>query len=183
VRGEGRLDFYHSPTEDGRAQVWFRPYAPPPEAPDAEYPFWLCTGRVLEHWHTGSLTMRIPQLAAAMPGAYVELHPDDARALGVENGERVVLETRRGRLELPAWLDGRGAPVPGSVFVPFFDERLPINELTLDAHDPFSKQPDYKKCAVRIRKAGAPRTSDAKPGPATVPTAPVRPGKPERSGT
>jgi nitrate reductase (cytochrome) len=64
----------------------------------------------------------------------------------------VVLETRRGSMELPAWIDGRGAPPPGSLFVPFFDERLLVNELTLDAHDPISKQPDYKKCAARIRK-------------------------------
>jgi nitrate reductase NapA len=153
ARGDGRVDFYHSPTGDGRAQIWFRPYVAPPEVPDAQYPFWLCTGRVLEHWHSGSLTMRIPQLAAAMPEAYVEVHPDDARALGIANGDRVAIESRRGRLELRAWLDGRGAPVPGSLFVPFFDERLLINNVTLDAYDPFSKQPDYKKCAVRLSRA------------------------------
>ncbi len=157
VRSDGRVDFYHSPTEDGRAQIWFRPYAPPPEVPDKDFPFWLCTGRVLEHWHTGSLTMRIPQLAAAMPQAYVEVHPNDARVLGVNNGDMVVIESRRGRVTLPAWLDGRGAPVVGSVFVPFFDERVLINNVTLDAYDPFSKQPDYKKCAVRLHKAGANR--------------------------
>lgn len=147
------FDFYHSTTDDGRAQIWFRPYEPPPESPDAEYPFWLCTGRVLEHWHTGTMTMRIPQLRRAMPQAYVELHPSDAKKLRVTSGDLVVLESRRGKLELPAWVEGRGAPPPGSVFVPFFDESLPINRLTLDAHDPFSKQPDYKKCAVRIRRS------------------------------
>jgi nitrate reductase (cytochrome) len=152
-RGEP-FEFYHSPTKDGRAQIWFRPYEPPPESPDGEYPFWLCTGRVLEHWHSGTLTMRIPQLRNAMPGAYVELHPDDARALGVSNGEIVVVETRRGRLEVPAWIDGRGAPPRGSLFIPFFDERRLVNQLTLEAHDPFSKQPDYKKCAARVRRRG-----------------------------
>lgn len=86
-----------------------------------------------------------------MPGAYVELNPRDARALGIRTGETVVLESRRGRLELPAWIGGRGEPPEGSVFVPFFDENVMINELTLDAYDPFSKQPDYKKCAVRVR--------------------------------
>jgi len=86
-----------------------------------------------------------------MPGAYVEVHPDDARTLGVRTGETVVLESRRGRVELPVWIGGRGEPPEGSVFVPFFDENVRINELTLDAYDPFSKQPDYKKCAVRIR--------------------------------
>jgi nitrate reductase NapA len=99
--------------------------------------------------------MRIPQLAGAMPQAYVEVHPNDARALGINNGDLVVIESRRGRVELPAWLDGRGAPVPGSLFVPFFDERVLINNVTLDAYDPFSKQPDYKKCAVRLHKVGA----------------------------
>ncbi len=150
-RGAG-IDFYHSTSHDGRAQIWLRPYQPPAEAPDAEYPFWLCTGRVLEHWHSGTMTMRIPQLRGAMPGAYVELHPEDARALKVATGTVVELETRRGKLQLPVWLDGRGAPPRGSVFVPFFDEAQMINRLTLDAFDKFSKQPDYKKCAVRIKK-------------------------------
>ena len=65
-----------------------------------------------------------------------------------------VIETRRGTLELPAWVDGRGKPPPGSLFIPFFDERLLANDLTLDAHCPISKEPDYKKCAARIRRAG-----------------------------
>ncbi|MCU0681548.1 MAG: molybdopterin-dependent oxidoreductase [Polyangiaceae bacterium] len=152
VRAGTGVQFYQSHTRDDRAQIWFNPYEPPPEPPDAEYPFWLCTGRVLEHWHTGTMTMRIPPLERAMPQAYVEMHRDDARRLGVSDGEVVTLETRRGRLDLPAWVDGRGSPPPGSLFVPFFDERLLINELTLDAYDPFSKQPDYKKCAARVRK-------------------------------
>jgi nitrate reductase (cytochrome) len=150
-KGKGQ-QFYQSFTKDDRAQIWFHPYEPPPEAPDGEYPFWLCTGRVLEHWHTGTLTMRIPQLQRAMPQAYVEVNRVDAQRLGIGDGEVVTLETRRGTLDLPVWIDGRGSPPTGSLFVPFFDERLMINELTLDAHDPFSKQPDYKKCAARLRK-------------------------------
>ena len=149
------VQFYHSVTKDDRALIWFHPYEPPPESPDADYPLWLCTGRVLEHWHTGSITMRIPQLQRAMPQAYVELHRADAAALGVADGEWVIVESRRGALELPVWIDGRGQPPRGSVFVPFFDESLPINQVTLDAHDPLSKQPDYKKCAVRIRRKAA----------------------------
>lgn len=152
--GQG-FQFYHSVTKDDRALIWFRPYVPPPEVPDEDYPFWLDTGRVLEHWHTGTMTMRIPQLRGAMPGAYVEIHSEDARDLGVSNGDRVRLETRRGTLELPAWIDGRGHSPRGAVFVPFFDETRLINALTLDAHDPFSKQPDYKKCAVRVTRIGA----------------------------
>ncbi len=150
-KGKG-VDFYHSTTKDGRAQIWSRPYEEPPEKPDAEYPLWLCTGRVIEHWHTGTMTMRVPQLRGAMPGAYVEVHHQDARRFGISDGEVVQLETRRGKMLLPVWIDGRGAPPEGSVFVPFFDESLLVNELTLDAYDPFSKQPDYKKCAARIRK-------------------------------
>ncbi|NNM26997.1 MAG: molybdopterin-dependent oxidoreductase [Phycisphaerales bacterium] len=149
------FQFYHSTTKDDRAQIWFRPYDEPPEMPDAEYPLWLSTGRVLEHWHTGTMTRRVPQLDRAMPGAYVEMNRVDARRLGIRSGEKVVLETKRGGIELPAWIGGRGEPPEGTVFVPFFDETLLINDLTLDAHDPFSKQPDYKKCAVRVRKASA----------------------------
>ncbi len=151
---EGReFDFYHSPSKDGRAQIWFRPYVPPPEVPDDDYPLWLCTGRVLEHWHSGSMTGRVPQLKRAMPQAYIEINREDARRFDIADGDKVVLETRRGSLALSAWIDGRGKPPPGTVFVPFFDERLRINELTLDAHDRFSKQPDFKKCAARIRRA------------------------------
>ncbi len=97
--------------------------------------------------------MRVPQLRRAMPGAYVEMNLDAAAERGIANGE-VVLETRRVRLELPAWLRGRGSPPRGSLFVPFFDQRLLINDLTLEAHDPFSKRPDYKKCAPRVPKRG-----------------------------
>ena len=152
-KGEG-IQFYHSTTNNGRAQIWFRPYEPPPEVPDAKYPFWLCTGRVIEHWHSGTMTRRVPQLGNAMPRSYVELNREDAARLGISNGDKVALETRRGRLELAAWIDGRGAPPPGSLFVPFFDESLLINELTLEAFDPYSKQPDYKKCAARLSRVG-----------------------------
>ena len=150
-KGAG-IQFYHSPTKDDRAQVWFSPYEPPPEVPDADYPFWLCTGRVLEHWHTGTMTRRVPQLARAMPQAYLEMSRADATALGIGNGETVRVESRRGHIELPVWIDGRARPPQGSVFVPFFDERLLINEVTLHEACPISKQPDYKKCAVRIQK-------------------------------
>ncbi len=147
--GKG-IQFYHSTSDDDRAQLWIEDYVAPPEVPDSEYPMWLCTGRVLEHWHSGSMTMRVPQLRRAMPQAYVELNANDARRMGIRNGEIVRLESRRGALDLPAWIDGRGRPPEGSVFVPFFDERLMINDLTLDEHCPISKQPDYKKCGVRV---------------------------------
>jgi nitrate reductase NapA len=89
-----------------------------------------------------------------MPSAYVELHPDDAAEKSINNGDLVRVVSRRGQIELQAWINGRGRPPRGTVFVPFFDETLLINDLTIDAIDPFSKQPDYKKCAVRISKVG-----------------------------
>jgi nitrate reductase NapA len=146
------FEFYHSTTGDGRAQIWFHEYKEPPEKPDDEFPLWLCTGRVLEHWHTGTMTNRIPQLNRAMPSAYVEMHPKDAADMTIANGEMVRVESRRGGVNLPVWINGRGHPPRGTVFVPFFDEGKLVNEATLDAHDPFSKQPDYKKCAVRVVK-------------------------------
>ncbi len=149
--GHGKgFQFYHSVTKDDRALIWFRPFEPPPEVPDQAYPFWLCTGRVLEHWHTGTMTRRVPELQRAMPRAYVEMNPDDARQLGIHRGDMVRIESRRGSLDLPVWINGRSKPPRGAVFVPFFDETRLINQVTLDAVDPFSKQPDYKKCAVKV---------------------------------
>ena len=150
-KAEG-VHFYKAKGYGERAAVWLRPYHPPAEVPDEEYPFWLTTGRVLEHWHTGSMTRRIQQLHQAVPKAYVELNRADAAAASIKSGDRVRLTTRRGSLELVAEVDGRGAPPRGTIFVPFFDESLKINELTLDAMDNISKEPDYKKCSVRIEK-------------------------------
>lgn len=153
--GKGKeFQFYHSVSKDDKALIWFRPHEHPPEVPDNDYPFWLCTGRVLEHWHTGTMTRRIPQLHRAMPKAYVELNKADADRLGIRNSDLVTLKSRRGEIDLPAWIGGRGDPKPGEVFVPFFDEGKLINLVTLDEYDPYSKQPDYKKCAVTVvRKA------------------------------
>ncbi|MGJ8649710.1 MAG: molybdopterin-dependent oxidoreductase [Opitutaceae bacterium] len=154
-KGKG-LQFYHSVTKDDRGLIWFCPYEPATEEPDDEYPVWLCTGRVLEHWHTGTMTRRIPQLRNAMPHAYVEMNPDDAKAQGLANGDIAIVETRRGKIELPVWLNGRGHPPKGSIFVPFFDENFLINEITLGDVDPISKEPDYKKCAAVVYKKGTP---------------------------
>ncbi len=144
------FDFYGK--KDNRAWIWARPYEPPAESPDEEYNFWLNTGRVIEHWHTGSMTRRVPVLHNAVPSSYVEIHPEDAADLGVVNGDLVKIISRRGELTMPAQINGRGVPVRGMVFVPFFDESYLINEVTLDAFCPISKQPDYKKCAVRLEK-------------------------------
>lgn len=159
VRGEDpfaspdrEIDFYWGKVEKGKATIWARPYQAPPEIPDDKYPFWLSTGRVLEHWHTGTMTRRVPQLNAAMPKAYVEFHPLDARKLNISTGDQVKITSRRGSIELPAWINGRSLPQKGSVFVPFFEETALINQVTLHEFCPLSKEPDYKKCAVKIEK-------------------------------
>ncbi len=151
---EGReIDFYNSKTKNHRAQIWSRPYVAPPESPSPEYPMWLCTGRVLEQWHTGSMTNQIKELRRAMPEAYVEINKEDARRLDIRSGNLVTVTTRRGELTLPAWVGGRGEPPKGSMFIPFFDDKKLVNNLTLDAFCPISKQPDYKKCAAKAAKA------------------------------
>jgi nitrate reductase NapA len=149
-RGRGDYDFYGHP--DHRAWIWLRPHEPPVEAPDPAYPFWLTTGAVLEHWGTGSMTQRIPTLHRSSPHAYVEITREDAKALGIRNGETVRLVSRRGSLEIEARLDYRSQPTRGLVFVPSFDQALPVNQLTLDACCPLSGQPDGSKCAVRIER-------------------------------
>jgi nitrate reductase NapA len=151
-KSEG-VHFYKAKGYGERAAVWLRPHHPPAEVPDEEYPFWLTTGRVLEHWHTGSMTRRVRQLHQAVPRAYVELNRADALALGVQGGQRVKLVSRRGEIVLPVSIDDRGQPPSGTVFVPFFDETKLINDLTLDAMDNISKEPDFKKCAVRVERA------------------------------
>ena len=153
VKAGTGLQFYHSNTKDDKAFIWFHPFEAAVELPDPEFPLWLCTGRVIEHWHSGSMTMRVPQLRRSNPHAYIEVNPADATRLGIATGDAVVVESRRGSVTVPAWINGRGKPPAGTVFVPFFDERILINNVTLHAFDPFSKQPDFKKCAVRIRKA------------------------------
>jgi nitrate reductase NapA len=150
--GEG-IKFYKNKPDHYKAVIWARPYEPAPEVPDREYPFWLCTGRVLEHWHTGTMTGRVPELRRAYPEAVCEIHPDDAHKLGIRHLGKVRVSSRRGSLVLTADLRGRGRAEKGNVFVAFFDEGKLINELCLDAYCPISGEPDYKKCAVKLEKA------------------------------
>ena len=147
----GDVKFYAA--ADGKANIWLRPVVGPAEPPDAEYPFVLSTGRVLEHWHTGTMTRAAAELRRAQPEAFVEIHPKDAKALGIRTGDRVDIESRRGRSTIKARVVDM--PQPGMVFVPFHwdDEGSLINEVTIDAYDPGSKQPEFKICAVRLSKA------------------------------
>jgi len=146
-------DFQFYGNADGKAVIWALPYEPAAESPDAEYDLWLCTGRVLEHWHSGSMTMRVPELYKSFPQAPVFMHPDDAAARGLRRGDEARLISRRGEVHARVETRGRDRPPRGLVFVPWFDASVLINKLTLDATDPISKQTDFKKCACRIEKA------------------------------
>ena len=148
-KGQG-VFFYGNP--DGRANIYALPYEPAAEEPDSDFNLWLVTGRVLEHWHSGTMTQRVPELHRAVPSALVYMHPDDAKARGLAQNSAVKIESRRGAILTRVDLKGRNQPPPGVVFVPWFDEHRLINKLTLDATCPISKQTDYKKCAVRIVK-------------------------------
>jgi len=150
VKAGTGFQFYGNP--DGKAVIFALPYEPPPESPDKEYPFWLATGRVLEHWHSGSMTRRVPELYRAFPNAVCFMHPEDAKALGLRRGVEVEVVSRRGRMRTRIETRGRDAPPRGLVFVPWFDASQLINKVTLDATCPISLQTDFKKCAVKIVK-------------------------------
>lgn len=137
----------------GKAKIFFRPYAAPPEQPDDHYDMWLCTGRVLEHWHTGTMTRRVAELHRAVPTALVYMHPDDAKARGMRRKDVAWLESRRGKIKAVVETQGRDRPPKGYTFVPFFDEAVFVNKLLPDVTCPMSKETDFKKCAVKVYKA------------------------------
>jgi len=148
-KGAG-VQFYGN--KDGRANIYALPYEAPAESPDEEYNMWLCTGRVLEHWHSGSMTQRVPELYRAFPDAVVFMHPEDAAERGVDRGGEVRVISRRGEIRARVETQGRNKPPRGLVFVPWFDASVLINKVTLDATCPISKQTDYKKCAVKVSR-------------------------------
>jgi nitrate reductase NapA len=143
------VSFYGN--KDKKATVWLRPYKGPAEPPDAEYPFALTTGRQIEHWHTGTMTLKVPELRRSAPAAYVEINPKDAEKLGVRSKEKVKITSRRGAIVLEAKVVD--VPREGLVFVPMHYPDQLINLLTNDAFDALSKQPEYKICAVKLEKA------------------------------
>ncbi len=148
----GITDKKKKPLPD-KAKIFARPYMDPPEMPDNEYDTWLCTGRVLEHWHSGTMTMRVPELYRAVPEALCYMNPKTAEEKGLKQGELCWVESRRGRVKARVETRGRNRPPRGLVFVPWFDEKVFINKVCLDATCPMSKQTDYKKCAIKLYKA------------------------------
>lgn len=145
------VEFYGRP--DGRAVILGVPFEPPAESPDEEYDLWLVTGRVLEHWHSGSMTMRVPELYKSFPGALCYMHPEDARERGLNRGAEIRVVSRRGDMRTRLETRGRNRVPRGVIFVPWFDASQLINKVTLDANDPISRQTDFKKCAVKIERA------------------------------
>jgi len=150
---EAGSDFQFYGKKDKKAVIFALPYEPAAEAPDDEYDLWLSTGRVLEHWHSGTMTRRVPELYRAVPDAVLYMHPEDAKSRGLRRGEEVKLQSRRGEVITRVETRGRNRPPKGLVFMPFFDAKQLVNRVTLDATDPLSKETDYKKCAVRVVKA------------------------------
>lgn len=171
VDPDGGLRF---PTASGRAAFHARPHMPAAEMPDDDYPFVLNTGRVQHQWHTLTKTGKVAKLNKLNPGPFVELHPADARELGIADGDQVEVASRRGRAVLPAVVTERVRP--GCCFAPFhwndlFGEYLSVNAVTSDAVDPISFQPEFKVCAVSLARVAAPTTA---PEP-EVPAVPVVP--------
>ncbi|MFJ3668794.1 molybdopterin-dependent oxidoreductase [Streptomyces sp. NPDC090106] len=170
VDGAGVLRF---PTPSGRAVFHARPHMPAAEMPDDDFPFVLNTGRVQHQWHTLTKTGKVAKLNKLNPGPFVELHPEDARALGIGDGDGVEVASRRGRAVLPAVVTDRVRA--GCVFAPFhwndlFGEYLSVNAVTSDAVDPISFQPEFKVCAVALTKVHGPvaEVREAVPVPAEV---------------
>lgn len=125
-------------------------FAPAKELPDNDYPFVLNTGRVLQHWHTGTMTRRAKALDAIAPEALLEMTPEDMAALDIASGEFVRLRSRRGEVTVKALSSHK--PSRGSVFLPFHFKEAAANLLTIDALDPYGKIPEFKFCAVRVEK-------------------------------
>lgn len=149
--------FYGPAHPDRKLWIWTRKYVGADEEPDAEYPIWLSTGRIIDHWHTTSMTGRIPELLRANPYSFVEINPKDAKKWGIGPNDMVEITSRRGRVEMPAKIvEG---PMEGMVFAYWHDmhEDRMINKVVKDSYDPGSKEPEFKICAVKVKRLSGPR--------------------------
>jgi nitrate reductase NapA len=148
------IEFYSKPNK--KAVIFARPQQDPQEMPDEDYPFFLSTGRVLEHWHTKTMTGAVPELNKAYPECELEVNEKDAAALGITTGSLVRITSRRGQCLMRAVVNGtKGKPREKMVWAAFhdpIDNRL-INLVTNDVVDNMSSQPEYKVCAVKLEKA------------------------------
>lgn len=137
----------------GTAKIFFRPYAAPVEQPDSQYDLNLCTGRILEHWHTGSMTNRIPEIYRAMPQALLYMNPEDANKRGLKRGDTAQVTSRYGSCQAVVETQNRNLMPMGTVWLAFYDEKVKTNAVVLDTMDPISLEPDFKKTAVFVKKA------------------------------
>ena len=163
VTAENSIQF---PTASGKGQLLARPFLPPAELPDKEFPFALNTGRLAHQWHTLTKTGKVPALNKLNPGPFVEIHPEDAQALGVCAGALVQVASRRGFAIYPAVVSTRVQP--GNCFAPFhwndeFGANLAVNAATSEAVDAVSLQPEFKFCAVALTKAPVELQADFTP--------------------
>jgi len=145
------VSFYGAKADGNRATIWLRPAKGAAEPCDVDYPYALTTGRQIEHWHTGTMTLKVPELRRSAPSAYVEINPKDARKIGVKSKDKVKIISRRGSIVLEAKVID--VPREGMIFVPMHYPDKMINSLTNDAFDALSKQPEYKICAVKVERA------------------------------
>ncbi|MCX8083805.1 MAG: nitrate reductase [Calditerrivibrio sp.] len=156
IPADAKIYFYMDAKNEGKANIFLRPYKEAAENPDKDYPFFLTTGRVIEQWHTGTMTNRIPEIARAHPYAYVEIHPEDAKKYSITNGDMVEVESKRGKVILPALVTQKS--LPGILFIPMHDQHKDrmVNFVCNDAIDPGSFEPEYKVAAVRIKRISGP---------------------------
>ncbi len=151
--GTERLYTEEFNTENGKANLQGIGYSEPAETPDDEYPYTLTTGRVLYQYHTGTMTHREEGIMKYTPSDFVEIHPETAESLGVESGDLVTLESRRGEIVVPAQVTDRVGP--DNVFVPIHFAESAVNRLTDEEHlDPAAATPEFKVSAVSLRAAG-----------------------------
>jgi formate dehydrogenase major subunit len=151
--GTERLYAEEFNTESGKAELQGVGYSEPAETPDDDYPYTLTTGRVLYQYHTGTMTHREEGIMKYTPSDFVEIHPETAESLGVDSGELVTLESRRGEIVVPAQVTDRVGPE--NVFVPIHFAESAVNRLTDEEHlDPAAATPEFKVSAVRLRAAG-----------------------------
>ncbi|MFI1238292.1 molybdopterin-dependent oxidoreductase [Nocardia salmonicida] len=163
-------------TPSRRAVFFPRPHLPAAELPDDDYPFLLNTGRLQHQWHTMTKTGKVTKLTKLTGGPFVEVHPTDAERLDLKQGDQLEIASRRGRAVLPVRISDRVRP--GDCFAPFHwndeqGEYLTINAVTNDAVDPASLQPEFKACAVALRRVGPAATPEHAPAqPAQLPAQP-----------
>ena len=160
IPADAKEFFYARP--HGKANIFLRDDPDNSEQTSPAYPFIMTTGRVLEQWHTGSMTMRIPETAAAHPHSFVEINEKDANRLKIKNGDIVKVESIRGSNILPAKIVNN--TLEGVIFVPMHDQKADrmVNFICSDIVDPTSAEPDYKVSAVKITKVSGPKKIDGR---------------------